>query len=274
MSEAGTKNLLLYVLLFIIALTMVTPFLWMLLTSLKTVAETMTFPPKILPSQMMWQNYAEAVNSVPFFRFLANSAFVTVSKTILVVFTSLLAAYGFSRFHFPGKNIVFLSLLAVLMVPGQVIIVPQFILMKSFGWLDSYWALIIPGAFSAFGTFLLRQSMMSLPSELFESATIDGSSAFGTLCKIALPNMIPSLMTLTFISVIASWNDFIWPLVVTKSQEKMVVSVGLQMFQGQYSTNWPVLMSGAVIALVPVLVVFLTTQRYIVEGIVHTGLKG
>jgi multiple sugar transport system permease protein len=267
-------NIFLYLFLIGFAITMIMPFLWMFSTSLKTLGETMTFPPKILPSEWLWSNYYEAVNAVPFGTFLINSTIVTVFKTLMIIITSLLAAYGFARFEFPGKNILFLFLLAILMVPGQVLIIPQFILIRDLGWLDTYWALIVPGGFSAFGTFLLRQNFKSQPKELFESATIDGCSAFGALWRIAVPNAVPTIMTLGFLSFIFSWNDFLWPMLVTRSEEMMVVSVGLTKFQGQYVTNWPVLMSGAMIALLPVLLVFLLTQKYIVEGIAHTSVKG
>ena len=195
-------------------------------------------------------------------------------EVCLQVVTCSLAGYGFARMRFPGKNILFMLYLAALMVPFQVIVIPEFILIKYLGWLDTFQALIVPGIFSAFGTFLLRQFFLTLPRSLEEAAIIDGCGLLGVLWRIVLPLSKPALSALVIFTFLWSWNDFLWPLVAIKSNEMQVLSLGLLTLQGQYSTNWPYLSAGAVMASLPMLIIYILLQKQFVQGIAMTGIKG
>ena len=263
-----------YVLLTLGAVVMVVPFLWMLSTSLKQQTQVFVFPPQWLPRPPVWDNYAQVVRIMPFGRFLLNSAIVAVAITALQLLTSSLAAYSFARLRFPGRDTLFLAYLATLMIPGQVTLIPNFLIVKYLGWIDTYQALIIPQIFSAFGTFLLRQFFLGIPRELEEAARIDGSGSFGIYSRIILPLSGPALATLAVFTFTGQWNSFLWPLIVTNRVTMRTLTVGLQTLQGQYSVQWPLLMAGTVISLVPLLVAFLFAQRYFVQGIAVTGLAG
>lgn len=263
-----------YLVLSVVGVTMLVPFLWMLSTSLKDSSSAFDFPPKWIPHPATWRNYLDAWTSVPFGRFYFNSILVGVLTTAGQVLTSALAAYGFARLRFPGRDKLFLAYLATMMIPGSVTMIPVFILIKQMGLIDSYTALILPGIFSAYGTFLLRQFFMTLPRDLEEAARIDGCSLFGIFWKIILPLSKPALATLTTFTFMGSWNNFMWPLIVVNSMDKMTLPVGLQSFQSLYSTEWTLLMAGSIIVLIPVVVVFLMCQRYFIEGIQMGAIKG
>ena len=256
------------------AITMIFPFVWMLSTSLKSLNDAITMPPQLVPSQVAWSNYTDIFQQVPFGRFFLNTVVMSVGRTVGQLITCSLAGYAFARLRFPGKNVLFMLYLAGLMVPFQVIVVPEFILVKWMGWLDTFQALIVPGIFSAFGTFLLRQFFLTLPASLEEAAILDGCGLFGVLWRIVLPLSKPALSALVIFTFLWSWNDFLWPLVATKSNDMQVLSVGLLTLQGQYTTNWPYLMAGAVIASLPMLVLYIALQKQFVQGIAMTGLKG
>jgi multiple sugar transport system permease protein len=256
------------------AITMIFPFVWMLSTSLKSLNDAITMPPQLVPSQFAWSNYTDIFQQVPFGRFFLNTVVMSVGRTVGQLMTCSLAGYAFARLRFPGKNVLFMLYLAGLMVPFQVIVVPEFILVKWMGWLDTFQALIVPGIFSAFGTFLLRQFFLTLPASLEEAAILDGCGLFGVLWRIVLPLSKPALSALVIFTFLWSWNDFLWPLVATKSNDMQVLSVGLLTLQGQYTTNWPYLMAGAVIASLPMLVLYIALQKQFVQGIAMTGLKG
>jgi multiple sugar transport system permease protein len=263
-----------YLLLTLGAVVMVVPFVWMLSTSLKTQSQIFVFPPQWIPRPLVWSNYPQVVQVMPFGRFLANTAIVAASITLLNLLTSSLAGYAFARLRVPGRDALFLAYLATLMIPGQVTLIPNFLIVKYLGWIDTYQALIIPQIFSAFGTFLLRQFFLGIPRELEEAARIDGSGSFGIYSRIIMPLSGPALATLAIFTFTAQWNNFLWPLIVTNSLTMRTLTVGLQTLQGQYSVQWPLLMAGTVISLVPLLLAFLFAQRYFVQGIAVTGLGG
>lgn len=253
---------------------MVFPFLWMVSTSLKDPASVFVFPPKWIPSPVVWGNYVKAWHVVPFGRFYLNSIFVAVCVTFGQVFTSSLAAYAFSRLKFPGRDKLFLAYLATMMIPFSVIMIPVFILLKLIGWIDTYKALIIPSMFSAYGTFMLRQFFMSLPRELEDAAKIDGCNLLGIYWRIILPLSKPALATLTTFTFIGSWGNFMWPLLVINSLEKNTLPIGLASFQSLYTTDWTLLMAGSVMVMVPIIVIFVLNQKFFVEGIKLTGTIG
>lgn len=224
--------------------------------------------------KFLWKNYVDAWKAVPFGKFFINSIFVSICITFGQVFTSSLAAYAFARLNFKFRDQIFIGYLATLMIPYTVTMIPVFILLKFLNWIDTYQALILPGMFSAYGTFMLRQFFLSIPKDLEESAIIDGATKFTIYWNIILPLSKPALATLTTFVFMYAWNDFMWPLIVTNSMEMKTLPVGLAAFQGLYTTNWTLLMAATVIVLIPVLLVYIFNQRYFVRGIVLSGLKG
>jgi multiple sugar transport system permease protein len=259
-------------------LVMVGPFMWMITTSLSHEGEV--FAAKLhwwlsfVPTHFVWENYIRAWNAVPFALFFLNSIFAAGATTLGQVATSALAGYAFSRLTFPGRDKVFLSYLATMMIPFPVTMIPVFILFRQIGWVDTYKALILPGIFTAYGTFMLRQFFMTLPRDLEDAAKIDGCSYFGIFMRIILPLSKPALATLTTFTFLGSWMNFMWPLVVLNSHEKFTLPVGLAYFQSLHTTNWTLLMAGSMMVLAPVLILFIFNQRYFVEGIKLTGIKG
>lgn len=270
----GTGHLVLHGALILGSVVMLLPFLWMLSTSLKTPAEVFTFPPIWIPSRLAWENYLTTVSVMPFGRFYLNSAIVTASVTALQLLVSSLAAFAFARLRFPGRNALFLLYLATLMIPFQVTMLPNFILIRYLGWYDTYQALILPPAFSAFSTFLLRQYFLGIPLDLDEAARIDGATSFRIWRQVILPLSGPVLAALAIFIALGTWNDFLWPLVITNSIEMRTLPVGLSTFQGQYNVQWHLLMAGSVIAMLPMLVVYIVGQNWFVRGITLSGLGG
>lgn len=255
------------------AFAAVLPFLWMLNTSLRTLNDVIRAPFG-LPLSPRWENYPAVFATIPFGRAYVNTIFVTLVRTLGVLLTSSMAAYAFSRLRFPGRDAVFALYLATMMIPSQVTMIPTFALMRLLGWRDTYQALIVPHLFSAFGVFLLRQFMLTLPVSLEEAAVIDGATPWGIYWNIILPLTRPALATLTVFTFLGAWNDFMWPLIITDSPELAVLSVALSYMQQLSHTDWPLLMAGAVMALGPVLAVYIAAQRTFVEGIALTGIKG
>ncbi|MDC3417525.1 carbohydrate ABC transporter permease [Aquibacillus salsiterrae] len=262
-----------HILLIFGAFIMIIPFLWMVSTSLKSYGEAMQVPPTILPQEWKMSNYSSVFESVNFLKYYLNTIIVTLSRTLAQLFLCSLAAFAFARLRFPGKNIIFIAILSVLMVPPQVILIPNYAILTQLGWIDTFYALIVPGMFSAFGVFLLRQFFMGIPKELDEAATMDGCSLFGIYWKIILPNSTPALMALGIFTILASWNDFLWPLVMTNSADMRVLSVGIAAFQGQYATDYPLLMAGAVMSTIPMLIMFIFLQKHLITGIALQGVR-
>jgi multiple sugar transport system permease protein len=263
-----------YLVLLAGAAIMLLPFVWMVSTSLKAPADIFVYPPQWLPNPVRWSNYADVLRVLPFGRYVLNTTLVATSVTALHLLVSSLAAYAFARLRFPGRNRLFLAYLATLMVPGQVTLIPNFLIVKYLGWIDTYQALIVPQAFSAFGTFLLRQFFLTIPRELEDAARIDGASALGVYWRIILPLSGPALATLGVFTFTAQWNNFLWPLIVINDDQLRTLTVGLRALVGQFTVQYQLLMAGSVIALLPMLVVFLLAQRFFVRGIALTGLAG
>ena len=268
-----SKTFLIHFILIVGSVAMVLPFLWMILTSLKTYAESIHVPPVFIPKDFQWGNYKEVFGLLPFFKFMYNTIIITVLRTVGQLFLCSLAAYAFARIEFPGRNFLFLLALTVLMVPGQVFLLPQYMIMVKLGWLNSLQAVIVPGLFSAFGTFLLRQFFMGLPKELEEAARLDGCNHFQIYWRIMLPLAKPGLIALGIFTTLWSWNELMWPMIVNSSPESMTLSVGLASLQGQYLTNYPILMAGSFLAILPMLILFIFLQKQFIEGIAVTGGK-
>ncbi len=267
-------TILSYALLTLGACIFIVPFLWMLLTSIKTLGESVYIPPIIFPSVPRWDTYSRVLATLPFLQFYQTTVLMTLGRTLgQLVFCSL-AAYAFARIQFPGRTVLFLVMLSALMIPSYALLLPQYVIMRGLGWVNSLQALIVPGLFSSFGTFLLRQFFLSLPTELDEAAKIDGAHHLWIYWHIILPLARPGLIALAITTIIWSWNDLLWPLVINNSVDKMTLSVGLASLQGEHLTDFPVLMAGAVLASWPVLVIFIIFQRSFVEGIALTGSKG
>jgi multiple sugar transport system permease protein len=255
-----------------LALVMLIPLVWMVVTSLSTLSETRRFPPG-LPAALRWGNFAQAWNESPFAHWLLNSTVVSVTCVVSNLVLCSLAGYAFARIPFAGSRVLFIGLLATLMVPFQVVMIPTLLIIKHLGLVDSLPALIVPNLVTPFGIYLLRQFFLSLPAELEEAAIMDGAGRLRILFTILLPLMGPPLSTLAVLTFLSSWNDFLWPLVVTSSPETMTVQLGLASFQGAHFTNWPQLMAGTLMSQLPVLVLFLVGQRWFVSSIATTGIK-
>lgn len=262
-----------YLLILAAAATMIVPFLWMVSTSLKAPGSVLTVPPEIIPKSPTLDSYRRVAETIPIVRMVGNSLFVTVATVALQLATCAMSAYAFARMRWKGRDVLFLVYLATLMVPGQVTITPLFILIKELGWNNSYQALILPAATSAFGTFLLRQAMISIPREYEEAAFLDGATHWTVFRTIVLPMSRTSLATLAVFSAMGAWNDFLWPLIVLKDPEKMTLPVGLSLLQGRYTNDWNMIMAGAVISVVPIVAAFFLAQRSFVNGMVSSGLK-
>jgi multiple sugar transport system permease protein len=255
-------------------LAMLVPFLWMVLTSLRTDQEAFSVPPKLFTTPQ-WHNWPDAWNVAPFGRFFFNSAFVSVCVTVGSLVVNSLAAYGFAKFEFKGKNALFIGLLATLMIPAQVTMIPNFLLLKSLSWLDRYPGLIVPGLASAFAIFFLRQSMMTIPNDYLDAARLDGASEYAIFARVVAPLSKSAIATLAVFTFLGSWNDFLGPLIVVKSDEMRTLPLAISALSaGHYVMSWPLLMAGASFVVIPVLVVYFFAQRYFVEGITLGGVKG
>ena len=261
-----------HLVLFPVALLMAVPLIWMVITSLSSLADTRRFPPG-LPSTLRWGNYVAAWTQSPFARWLGNSAIVSVTCVLSNLVLCSLAGYAFARLRFPGNRIVFFGVLATLMVPFQVVMIPTLIIMKHLGLVDTLPALIVPNLVTPFGIYLLRQFFLSLPVELEEAALIDGAGRVRILKSILLPLMGPPLSTVAVLTFLSVWNDFLWPLVVISSPDRFTVQLGLQNYQSAHFTDWPLLMAGTVMSQLPVLALFVAGQRFFVSSIATTGIK-
>jgi multiple sugar transport system permease protein len=268
------KHLGLHLMLIIGSLVMLVPFAWMLSTSLKQPSDVFIYPPQWIPQPVQWENYQKTVTVMPFGRFYLNSIIQAVSVTALQLLTASLAAFAFARLRFRGRDLLFLLYLATMMIPFPVTMIPNFVIMRYLNWIDTFRALILPPAFSAFSTFLLRQYFMSIPVEMDDAARVDGASSFRIWWQIMLPLSGPALATLAIFTFLGQWNSFLWPLIVTNSEKMRTLPVGLATFQSQYSVQWHLLMAGSVIAVLPVLVIYIAGQKWFVRGITLTGMGG
>ena len=271
--RSNLGHLLLHIVLLSVGIIFLLPFIWSISTSLKPMADLFQVTPNLIPSQIRWANYQDVLDYVPFARIYANTIIVTILRVIGQVFLASLAAFAFSRMQFPGRDFLFFLLLAGLMVPQQVLMIPNYAMMRQVGWLDTYQGLVIPLLFSSFGVFLLRQYFLSIPADFQEAAILEGANPFQIYWQIYLPLARPALAAFAFLVIQWSWNEFLWALIMTSRTEMQVLSVGVALFQGQYFTNNALLMAAANMATIPVLLLFLFFQRQLVEGITLSGLK-
>jgi len=263
-----------YAIVLVVTVTMLAPFVWMLSASLKLDRDVFAFPIQWIPEAPRWQNYLDIWTKIPLALFVFNTAKLTVIVTILQLLTSSFAAYAFAKLRFPYRNALFLAYVATIAMPWQVYMVPQFLLMRELGLNNTHLALICLQAFTAFGVFLMRQFYMSIPDELCEAARIDGMSEYGIWWRIMLPLSMPALSTLTIFTFVNTWNDFLGPLIYLTKTELKTIQIGIRMFITQYTQEYGLIMAASVVSLIPVLIVFLALQRFFVEGIASTGLKG
>lgn len=268
------RAILSQVLLTVFTIFFVSPLIWMVATSLKPTAEVFGTPPTLIGSSIEWSNYAKVWTFVPFGRFIIVGFGVALLGTAIVVVTSVLSGYAFSRLHFRGRNAMFLVFLGTLMVPQEVVVVPMFILMGKLGWVNSYAALILPWAFTAFGTFLLRQAFLTVPMELEEAAKIDGANHLQTLLRIMMPVIVPSIAVLTVFTFVGYWNSFLWPLIIVSDSAHSTVPLGLNGFLGQSGGQWGPLMAASAISMLPTALLAIWLQRFLVRGISLSGMGG
>jgi multiple sugar transport system permease protein len=268
------RALVIYIPLTLAALVMVIPFMWMLSTSLTLDTYVLSPTPTLIPNPITLDSYRRLFDLLNIGGMFINSLFVAVVTTAGQIITSAMAAYAFARMQWRGRNAVFVLYLITLMVPTQVTVVPLFVLMRLLGWVNTYQALILPGLFSAFGTFLLRQAFLGLPRELEEAAFLDGASHWQVFRNVILPLSGPSLATLGVFSFMASWNAYLWPLFIARQNEIMTLPVGLARLHGEHLTAWNLVMAGSVISIVPILIVYLLAQKAFVRGIAFSGIKG
>jgi multiple sugar transport system permease protein len=268
-------KILMYTILSIGAILMITPLAWMVISSLKRPAQAFAMPPALIPHPVIWQNYPQALQSLPFGQAYFNSAYITLIVVVSQLFTCSLAGYAFARLRFPLRAPLFILVLATIMVPQQVTIIPLFLIMRQLGWVNSHLSIIVPPAlFNAFGVFLLRQAILGIPRELEEAAIVDGANPWIIYSRIILPLLGPPLAALGILSFLANWNSFFVPLIMLNDQNLFTVPMMLNQFVGEYSTAWVLLMAAAAVAVVPVLLVYIIGQRYIIQGFTITGLKG
>lgn len=264
------------ILLVIVAFFMLTPFIWLVTSSLKTQINIFQYPPQWIPDPIVWSNYPEALTAKPFGLYLRNSLTIVVLNVVAVVFSSSFCAYGFARLRFPGRDFWFGVVLATLFLPYAILIVPSFMIFSRLGWVDTLLPLTVPLFFGggAFNIFLLRQFFRTIPEELADAARIDGASEFGIYWRIMLPLSKPALITVAIFTGLGAWNDLLGPIIYLRSQQNFTVAVGLAGFQSQLSNRWDLLMAAATAMTLPVIILFFFAQRYFIRGIVMTGLKG
>jgi multiple sugar transport system permease protein len=267
-------GLLTYALLIAGAVVMLVPFWWMLVTSVRLPEEVYAFPPDFWPDTWHWENYAEVVSAAPFATFFKNTLIVACVVTAGNLLLSAMAGYAFARLEFRGRDVVFWLFLASMMIPGQVTMIPVFVLMAKLGWIDTYYGLTVPGLVGAYGVFLTRQYFLGLPKDLENAARLEGASEWQIFWHIALPLARPVLTVLGVFTFMGAWTDFLWPLLMTNSMGMRTLEVGLSVFKTQYTVNWPLQMAASMLIQLPIIALFIVTQRHFTKGIVLTGMKG
>jgi multiple sugar transport system permease protein len=272
--KLGLGRALSYILLIGLAMLMLLPFIWMISASLKMDKDVFTFPIRWIPEIPQWSNFSKIWTTIPFLNMFANTSKLTVIITFLQLLTSSFAGYAFAKLKFKGRDILFLAYISSIAIPWQAYMVPQFIMMRRFDLVDTHLSLIMLQAFSAFGVFLMRQFFISIPNDILDAARIDGLSEYGIYFRIMLPLSKPALATLTIFTAVFVWNDFMGPLIYLNSTDLKTIQLGLRMFIQQYSANYALIMAASLVSLIPMIVLFLTFQRFFVEGIATTGVKG
>ena len=276
-SARSLQRLSFYVLLALLTWIFVAPLLWMLSTSLKTNPDATRQPPSWIPHPITTDAYVPLVtmeSETPVLLWFFNSLVAATANALLVVATSVLAAYALARLDFPGRRVLFALIIGTLFIPTFVFLIPNFLIVSHLGWLDSLWALIVPGAGSAFGVFFMRQFFATLPGELEDAALIEGANQWQIFLRIILPLSRPGIATLSVLSFLTNYNDFIWPVYVLFSPRSFTLPPGLSILQGAYTTNYPVIMAGGVVASIPAILLFILAQRHVIEGVARSGLKG
>lgn len=263
-----------YVICIILAVIFAGPFFWMLSNSLKPANEIFLNPPILLSENFSLNNFVEVFRQSPFALYMFNSFFVSITVTIAALILHSMAGYALARLHFPGRNTIFIIILATMMVPFYTIVIPLAILMRELDWINTYWALIVPAIPHAFGIFWLRQFFLGIPHELEDAARIDGASRIGVFFYVALPLAKPVLAALSVFFFLGNWDAFLWPLIVANRPEMRMVQVGIQTFTGEYGNAWELIMAASVISILPTLALFFGLQRFIVESVKMTGIKG
>jgi multiple sugar transport system permease protein len=268
------NRVLLYLAVAALFILVVFPFYWMIVTSLQPQDAVFSVPPQLWPKHMTFQNYIDAWNAAPWLRYFGNTFFVAVASTLISLTTSSLAAFAFACIAFKGKEALFNLVLSVMMIPAATTLIPNFLIIRTLGWYDKFYALIIPFAASVFGIFLLRQYFMSMPKELWEAAQIDGASRLRYFRSIALPLAKPAIVTIAINSFLGSWTSFLWPTVMTQSQNKQLIEVALNAFLGENNQQWSQLAAASVFTTIPIVILFFFVQRQFIEGIGGGGIKG
>jgi multiple sugar transport system permease protein len=263
-----------HVVLLIGAVTMVLPFFWMITTSLKTTQENAQFPPTWIPEKPILANYIQAWHEVPFPRYFLNTIFIAACVLIGDIVTSCLAAYAFAKFDFPGRDVLFVFFLSMMIVPEAVYLVPSFIIISKLGWIDTYAALIVPWLAQIFSIFLLRQQFRTIPNDFYDAARIDGCSRLGFLWRVLVPLSRPTIITIGLFSVLGSWNSFIWPLIMTNSDKLRPIQVGLSYFAQEQSTEYGLMMAAATFCIAPIVIIYFIAQKQVIESYAKSGLKG
>jgi len=274
--QRRTLHIALYIGFVFLCLVYLLPFAWMLSTSLKLDGREIAMPPQWIPDPVVWGNYYRAMTGLPMILYLQNTLIITITATVIGLFTASLAGYGFARLTFPGRNILFSLCLATLMLPGIVTMIPEFIIYKQIGWLNTFLPLIVPWSLGGhvLGIFLFRQYAMTIPQDYDEAARVDGAGALRIWWSIILPLSRPVLATMAILAFIYHWNDFLRPLVFLQDQNLRTLAIGLRLFRSEYLVQWNLLMAASALMLLPILALFFAAQRYFVQGIVMTGIKG
>jgi multiple sugar transport system permease protein len=267
------SGLVRHLLLLVACAVMIGPFVWMVLTSLKSQPETVRVPPSILPDRVQWQNYADVLRVLPFAGFYLNTIVMTVVRTAGVLLFASMAGFAFARMRFRGRGPLFVVVLAVMMIPPQVLLIPQYQIIASLGWLDSVQALIAPGLFSAIATFLLRQFFAAVPREVEEAARLDGAGPWRTYWQVMLPMVMPGLIAAGVLKTLWAWNELMWPLIVNSSPDKLTLSAGLALLKDENTTNFPMQMAGTTLAVLPMIVMLVVLQKYVVRGLSMAGVQ-
>lgn len=263
-----------YIILIVGMLWVILPFIWMILTALKPANEVLSMPPKWIPSTWQWKNFSDALKLVPFKTYLFNSLFVAICVTLGEIFTTILAAYAFVYIPFKFKNIIFIILVATMMVPSDILMIPNYITLSNLGWINSYKALIFPWCASIFSIFLLRQQFQGIPISYYNSAKMDGCSEFRYLFTILVPMSMPTIVSIGILKFISCWNSYMWPLIVTNTKEMRTLPVALAVFSTEAGTRYHILMAFSLMMVSPIIIIYLFTQKYIIKGVSRSGLKG
>lgn len=271
--EKTKSAVLVYTILGAGAVLMIFPFIWMFLTSFKTIGESMQVPPTILPSEWLVTNFEQALSSLPFMKLYLNTTLLIFFRVICALAFSSAAGFAFAKLKFPGKNILFTLVIVQMMLPSQIFIIPQYQMLAKFGLTNSIFALVFPGLVSAFGTFFLRQSYMGIPDELGEAAYLDGCTKWQTFTKVMMPLTKSSMAALTIFTAVFAYADLMWPLIANTDLNLMTLSAGLSTLRGQFTTNYPILMAGSLLAMIPMVILYLVFQKQFIEGIAMTGGK-